>query len=704
MHTRPFQISLQATIVAGFAAAIIFTAILVHAAWSYTSSQYLAELSERLSGQATLYIADKIDGLLDDAVIARQAFAATVRAQGISGQGSTVDERLILSFFHSHPKLDEMEFALPNDHAIRVTAVNADEIVSEELLPSTNALRLTRKYYRTNDHGELIFEKETADHSNYLATRQFWYRLAFVEDRSAWSNIYPATGMAGFRVTTSEVVDVTDPLSGVVGVTLSLDRLPSFLNDIKLTPGSIIFLTNTASQMVAAQANASPGFARPRSGQRMANLEEVDSLGANIVSHVIARDGVNLGELEQSYFTVFSDRNSAGTHFVMLAPLSQMGLIAAIVIPEGDLLGSINSNLQLLLFVIGAVVMSVVLITVVVARRYLGRPLAAVVRNLRYLENFEHENIVTKYSPFVEVSAVSHAIIRMNHSITSFGKYIPKKLVQTLFEQGIEAKLGAEKRTITTLFIDLANFTRISEALGDDVAEFLGDYLGAISEVVQCHGGTIDKFIGDSVMAFWGAPEPQSSHALCACRAALSCCKVIAALRETTRARGLPDVYARIGINSGPAMVGNFGSPDRLNYTAIGDSINVAARLESLNKKYGTEILIGESMYALVQHDIVARLVDRVSVYGKEDAINVYELLALRDQERPEQPDWIQLYEKGLASMKRYDWDEAIDAFSRVVSIRGEDRPSTIQIERAKTYALTPPQRGWDGRVVMNSK
>jgi adenylate cyclase len=704
MLTKPFQVSLQATIVAGFAAAIIFTAVVVHAAWSYASKQNLAELSERLSGQVAIYLADKIDGLLDDAVIARQAFAATVHAQTAGDRAQSVDERLILSFFHSHPKLDEMEFSLPDDHSIRVAALDSGEVVTEEVLPSAGALRLTRKFYRPSDRGELVLKQEDIDHSDYFATRQFWYRMAFVDDRSEWSNIYPAARAVGFRVTTSEIVDATDPLSGFVGVTLSLDRLSSFLNEIKLTPGSVIFLTNTASQILAAQSNALTSPVPPRSEPRIAKLEEVDFLAADIVSRVIARGGVNLRELKQSYFAVFSDRPSGDTHFVMLAPLSQMGLIAAVVIPEGDLLGNINTNLQFLLFVVAALVMSVVLITAVIARRYLGRPLSAVVQNLQYLENFEHENIVTKTSPFVEVSAVSHAIIRMNHSLTSFGRYIPKKLVQSLFEQGVEAKLGAEQRTMTTLFVDLANFTHISEALGDDVAEFLGDYLSAISEVVQRHGGTIDKYIGDSVMAFWGAPEAHSSHALSACRAALSCCEAISALRDSTRARGLPDVYARIGVNSGAALVGNFGSPDRLNYTAIGDSVNIAARLESLNKVYGSEILIGESTYALVCHDVVARLVDRVSVYGKDDAIDVYELLTLRDSEGPAAPQWVQLYEKGLSLMKRCEWEAAIYAFSQVINARGEDRPSAIQIERAKRYALTPPQGGWDGRIVMNAK
>ncbi|MBI1285410.1 MAG: hypothetical protein GC183_13920 [Thiobacillus sp.] len=699
----PFQISLQATIVAGFAIVIVLTAAIVHAAWSYTSSQNIAELSKRLSDQVTLYIADKIEGLLDDAVVAREAFASTVRAQSVDIKMQMINEPVILSFFKSHPKLDEMEFSLPSDHSIRVSRNKVGTFTSEELIPSANSLLLKRKYYAPDAGGQLVLKREETGQSNYQATRQFWYRTAFDIDKPEWSNIYPSVRSGGFRVTTSETVDVDNPDWGVVGVTLSLDRFSSFLNDISLTPGSFILLTNTASQVIAVQNSVSPSSAVLPTGQQLRTLEEIEIPGGRAVSYAIARNRLNLGDLKHPFFTVLDGENVGGPTFVMLAPLNQMGLIVAIVTPESDLLGNVNAKLQMLFFVIAVLVMSVVLVTAIVARRYLGRPLSAVVQNIHYLQKFDHDSIVTKASPFSEVTEVSRAIKHMNNSLTSFGKYIPKKLVQTLFAQGMEAKLGAELRTMTTLFVDLANFTHISEMLGDDVAEFLGSYLSTISEVVQRHNGTIDKYIGDSVMAFWGAPEAHSAHALSACRAALSSRESIAALRQITRSRGLPDVHARIGINTGPALVGNFGSTDRLNYTAIGDSVNVASRLESLNKAYGTEILIGESTYEIVRQDVIARLIDRVSVYGKDEAISVYELISMKEGEQP-RPEWIELYELGLASIRRCDWNKAVSYFSRVIAMRGHDQASEKQIERAKSYALTPPRGGWDGRVVMNSK
>lgn len=564
--TRPYQFSLQTAIIAGSAFVVLLTAAIVHTAWSYTSDQNIADLRSRLADQVTVQIADKIDGLLSKAAIARREL--------------------------------------------------------------------------------------------------------------------PISGVAGFRP--------------------SFNRLSPFLDEIKLPPGSFIILTNTASQVVAARSADQQSF-KPAALGAPASLDETDTPWARAVSRVITRDSLNLQELSQPYFTKCDEESFATPHYLALAPLNQFGLIVVIVIPEGDLIVDVNENLTLLASLLTVLVLLLVIATSVVTRRYLGKPLSEVVQNLRHLQNFEHANIVTQSSPFTEIAEVSGAIKRMDNSLASFGKYIPRKLVRRLFEQGIEARLGAEQRTLTALFVDLANFTRISEILGDDVAEFLGDYLSTISEVVQGHGGTIDKYIGDCVMAFWGAPEVHAAPALSACQAALACSAKIAALREVTRSRGLPDVYARIGINTGTALVGNFGSSDRLNYTAIGDSINVAARLESLNKTYKTEILIGESTYAIVRDHVVARLIDRVSVYGRAEANNIYELIAMKTRDG-ERPLWIDLYERGLEAMKQSQWDAAIDLFTRTIETRGQDYPSSVQIERAKSYALAPPRPDWDGRVVMMSK
>jgi adenylate cyclase len=382
-----------------------------------------------------------------------------------------------------------------------------------------------------------------------------------------------------------------------------------------------------------------------------------------------------------------------------------MGLVVSVVIPAADILGAINRNTRMLLLVLAAFIGLIVLVVMFIARHTIGVPLARVTANLRQLEDFRLEHIMAIPSRFSEVRQVSAATLRMRSSLVSFQKYIPTELVRTLFAQGMEADLGGEQRTLTIFFMDLANFTHISEQLGDRLITFLGDYLSEMSTQILRDEGTIDKYIGDAIMAFWGAPMPSAQHAVQACRAALACQARLAALRGAHRHKNLPEIHARIGINTGAVLVGNVGSHDRLNYTVIGDPVNVASRLESLNKLYGTEILIGQHTYEAAREHIVARRLDRVAVYGKEMGLDMFELLAMQDDAPAAMMTWMAVYEQGLTALRARDWDGAMALFDQVIALRGgHDSVSSVQIARAREFKRVPPPPTWDGLVVMETK
>jgi adenylate cyclase len=192
----------------------------------------------------------------------------------------------------------------------------------------------------------------------------------------------------------------------------------------------------------------------------------------------------------------------------------------------------------------------------------------------------------------------------MANGLAAFRKYLPADLVKLLASAGVEARPGGSVRPMTVLFVDIAGFTGLSERLGDRIVPLLGTYFDAMSREIQAEAGTIDKFIGDAVMAFWGAPAENPDHALAACRAALACQHAIRTLGLTDD-QGRP-LRVRIGINSGSMLVGNIGSDVRLNYTVIGDAVNVASRLEGANKQYGTDIIIGEETRRLAGDRILA--------------------------------------------------------------------------------------------------
>jgi adenylate cyclase len=254
---------------------------------------------------------------------------------------------------------------------------------------------------------------------------------------------------------------------------------------------------------------------------------------------------------------------------------------------------------------------------------------------------------------------------------------------------------------MSVMFVDLAGFTGMSERLGDRIIPLLSRYFDSVSTQVQTYQGTIDKFIGDAVMAFWGAPALNPDHAVDCCRAAL-------ASQRAVRELGLVDdtggaLKIRIGINSGDMLVGNIGSEVRLNYTVIGDAVNIASRLESTNKIYGSQIIIGPETRRLAGATIFVRELDRLAVYGRAGGLQIYELLGMAGEFTDEQ-GWVARYELGLAAYRARDFAAAIAEFEKVISLRSQDHASTIMIERCKRPLEAPDGEDWDDTAIALTK
>jgi adenylate cyclase len=303
-------------------------------------------------------------------------------------------------------------------------------------------------------------------------------------------------------------------------------------------------------------------------------------------------------------------------------------------------------------------------------------------------------------SRLAEISSLSGAIAEMAQGLSAFRKFIPADLVRSLLRQGIEAKPGGSIQDLTVMFIDVAGFTGLSERMGDRVVPLLSRYLDVASEVIVAHGGTIDKFIGDAVMAFWGAPTAQAEHALLCCRAALAC-------RQGIEAAGVRDdqghpLQIRIGINSGRMLVGNVGSELRLNYTVIGDAVNVASRLEGANKHYETQILIGAETKRLVEGAMITREIDRIAVYGKTEGLAVHELIGSATGDA--YPAWIVDYEEGLLEYRKRDFAGAIRCFEAVLRQRPHDRPTELMLDRCKLLEQSGADDTWSPVVTLQSK
>lgn len=367
------------------------------------------------------------------------------------------------------------------------------------------------------------------------------------------------------------------------------------------------------------------------------------------------------------------------------------------LIPEAELFGDIRRMAKLMaLMGLGGILVAGAL-SLLLSRR-VSASLGSIAEETRDIGQFELTPKQPVVSRIEEISTLANAVEEMKTSLRSFKKYVPSELVRELLQSGEEAELGGARKDLTVYFSDIVGFTSISEKLPPEkLVKLLSEYLQEMTAEVLKSGGTVDKYIGDAIMAFWGAPRPRKFHAKDACRTALANQLRLAELREHWERTGLPPLRARIGLHTGNAMVGNFGSPNRLDYTAIGDTVNVASRLEGLNRIYGTEILISETTAEAVAEEFLTRPLDKVAVKGREQGMSVYELVCARDHADDITTDWIQEYSEGMDRYFKQDWATAIRAFESVLSMKPEDPASGLMIERCRLYQQTPPAADWNG-------
>lgn len=287
---------------------------------------------------------------------------------------------------------------------------------------------------------------------------------------------------------------------------------------------------------------------------------------------------------------------------------------------------------------------------------------------------------------------------RENEIRRAFQHYLAPAVVETLVEDPAKLRLGGERRELTAFFSDIRGFTTISEELDPaELVVLLNECLGTMTEIILDEGGTVDKYIGDAIVAMFGAPMDDRDHALAACRAALRCQHAMDALRTRWLEQGLPPMSVRIGINTGIALVGNMGSEQRFDYTMIGDAVNLAARLEKANRTYGTSILCGERTMALAGDHVVFREVDRVRPKGKMRSVRVGELVAI--EHTSEHRARVEAYQTALRAYRTRRWQDALDALAPLVE--AGDGPAKHLADRAAEFLETPPPDDWDGVFTM---
>ena len=524
------------------------------------------------------------------------------------------------------------------------------------------------------------------DDSKYDPRTRPFYQRAVAAKKRVWTDpyVFYDTGVPG--ITCAEPVVAPDgSLRGVVSVDFDLNSLGQFVATLHPSEHARVFIYTDAGAMLAHPTVHVVAGEYKRGEGKLVTAEDIDDEAVRAyfragASGAFSFDGKHYFAATRAF------EPDAGLHW-------RVGAIA----PEKDFMGALERMTRDVLLISLAVVVLAVALALTFARR-IARPLVYLAHEMDEVGKFELGGEDPPPSRYREIDMMNRALAHMREGLASFAVYVPRDLVRAVLASGERAELGGKTKHMTVFFSDLAGFTTLSETMQPAaLVELLAGYFDEMSTVISSHKGTIDKFIGDAIMAFWNAPTDHPEHPVSACEAALAFQKKLAEMK-----RGDPKLAglsARIGIATGEVVVGNIGSHHRMNYTVMGDTVNLASRLEGLGKAYGTQILVSETCKREAGDRVLMRVIDIVAVKGKSQGVRVYEPLAMTATADERAREIAKLSEQAFEAYLARRWDEAASAFARI-----GDAPAETLRKRGARFKDEPPPADWSGTYVMSEK
>jgi adenylate cyclase len=557
-------------------------------------------------------------------------------------------------------------------------------------------------YLDSNKH---VLLKETVAKFDFDPRTREWYTNVAQSRNFNWSGIYifAIYNIPGITASAPLISRDSsgDGFFGVIGTDLTLGDYSKFLAASQISEESLVFIFNDVGEVIA--------HPDPKKGL----LIQGSDIKAQMVQGMDRKEVVRAYELfakSKDPLIIFEQEGTeyigSFTRFPADFPYEWY---LCIVAPSDEFVGVINKSYQNNLMMAIIILLLSAFFIYYLSRR-ISKPIVYLSQEIKRLQNFDMSGNLDFTSNVAEIQSIRDAMVALKKSLTSFGKFMPKALVQKLIAKGVDIKLGGKEKELSLFFSDIVSFTSISESMGaEKLALHLSEYLNELSHIIMETGGTIDKYIGDAIMAFWGAPINDPNHAFHACHAALMCQKRLFELNRKWTMEGKPVFLTRIGLHAQSVIVGNIGSEERMNYTVLGDGVNLAARLEGVNKLYGTNIMASGVMYEKLKTKFLFRPVDVVAVKGKNESVIIYELLAQLVDEPALLPSehTLELAKVTSKAFKVYleqRWDEALEFIEDGLKKAPEDTVLNLLADRCRHFKANPPGDKWDGSVHLTTK
>ena len=453
----------------------------------------------------------------------------------------------------------------------------------------------------------------------YDPRARLWYRMTQQAGAPIITDpdVFAALGLIGFTV--AAPIFHEGKLLGIAGADITLDGLSDYLAERKISPGTLSYILDHQGRVIA---NSERTKTYTNYNGRV-ELQHITSLGNDVPAIAFSarpRDSEKL----------FSFSHDGRVYVASLTTLpSDFGKRwqLFVVTPLGDFTEAFQEHNKRLFF-FGLLAIALQILIIYFLSSVISAPLEKLARKVVRIQDLEGENLPALESPIREVAVLSRAIDTLDAAVKSFAAFVPVGLVKQLLESDQKLELGGHSRFLTIFFSDLEAFSSLSEEVpSQELLLRVSAYLSVVTKAVNEEAGTIDKFIGDGVMAFWGAPALLDDHAARACFSALRIRRGMEELNARWEEEGLKPLNVRIGIHSDAVLVGNIGSKERMSYTVMGDGVNVAARLEGINKEYGTRICISHSVFKEAGDRLCVRPIDDVAVKGRRATIPIYEVM-----------------------------------------------------------------------------
>lgn len=548
-----------------------------------------------------------------------------------------------------------------------------------QLIPPSSAyLVKVTNMSTSNPYAEIWYYKDTSfktvgsekfKQPNIDIKTRPWYNGALQTKNLYWTDVYHFLSTNDPGLTASKpIYNDKNKLIGILGADLSFVGLSNFLKRQDIGKSGHAFITDSHGQLLIPEPQDIPPESK--------------------ISIPIIRAATDHFRATNEHNFLFEFENTKYLAFVSsTTQLFNKDWLIVTIVPFADFfIGLIKAQFEILLITLCILLISILII--VYFSKRISKPIVKLAKEIDKITNLDFSSGKKIHSYILEIRMMVASVTRMKAAIRSFIRYVPKEIVKQLLSQGNEIALHVEKKNLTIFFSDIQNFTSIAEKYPlNMLMPLLNEYFDGLSKIILLNRGTIDKYIGDSIMAFWGAPLPIPNHPIFACKAALQCQAFLVEFNKKCKANGKPELITRFGISIGNVVVGNIGTIERMNYTVIGDAVNTAARLQLTDKIYHVTIIISDGVYKQKKNQFLVRPLDTVEVRGKQDKIKIYELVAWLGADpqigaTTAQTELCQLFTQAYQTFVAGDYTAAHRLFTAIHAKFPDDYPTTFYLAR----------------------